>query len=149
MDHDLQGMLGLTVLEPEALLATLWLREEHVACCLTSPSVTTHFKRSVMAPPTRADALETLGSGLWEDAQVGEGVTAGPTCHPDHLWVVPLLWQPSSPHMLAAVFLKRRLAQGVPNILPSDLTSHKNEDLTVDLDSYNICTNVGQDYGCV
>lgn len=149
MDHDLQVTLGLTLLEPKARLPTLWPREEQVACCLTCPSVTTHFKRSVVAPSTRADALETLGSGLWENAQAGEGVTAGPTCHPDHLRVVPLLWQPSSPHIPSAVFLGRRLAQGVPSILPSDPTSHKHEGLAVVLDRHNICTHVGREYGRV
>lgn len=45
---------------------------------------------------------------------MGEGVTAGPACHPDCLHI---LWQPLSPpcpSVLAAVFLGKRQGQGVP-----------------------------------
>ncbi|XP_053416444.1 ankyrin repeat domain-containing protein 13D isoform X2 [Nycticebus coucang] len=62
VDHDRQvvhtEMLGLTLHEPEALLAAMRPSEEHVASRLTSPIVSTHLD-------TRNVAFERNKCGIW------------------------------------------------------------------------------------
>lgn len=104
VDHDRQLVhmetLGLTLHEPEALLAAMRPSEEHVASRLTSPIVSTHldtrnvaFERSVGAWPCHGQGS---GSGLWEAGPPAEAVwlglgavTAGPVTL-DHLPVSDL-----------------------------------------------------------
>lgn len=62
VDHDRQVVhtetLGLTLQEPEALLAAMRPSEEHVASRLTSPIVSTHLD-------TRNVAFERNKCGIW------------------------------------------------------------------------------------
>ena len=105
VDHDRQLVhtetLGLTLHEPEALLATMRPSEEHVASRLTSPIVSTHldtrnvaFERLVGAWPHRGQCPRASSSGFWEAeplteaAGEGEGVPAGPVSLLDHLLVL-------------------------------------------------------------
>lgn len=94
VDHDRQLVhmetLGLTLHEPEALLAAMRPSEEHVASRLTSPIVSTHldtrnvaFERSVGAWPCDGQGS---GSGLWEAEPPAEAARISNPC-------MPVYWQ--------------------------------------------------------
>ena len=156
VDHDRQLVhmetLGLTLHEPEALLAAMRPSEEHVASRLTSPIVSTHldtrnvaFERSVGAWPCDRQGS---GSGLWEAeplaeaARMGQGaVTAGPVTPGPPAGLRPVT--PSNPCMpvcTGSCLPGRRLGQGVPSFLTSDLTCFP---IRQGLGLWPVCTRAG------
>uniref|UniRef100_A0A8C9GWZ9 Ankyrin repeat domain-containing protein n=1 Tax=Piliocolobus tephrosceles TaxID=591936 RepID=A0A8C9GWZ9_9PRIM len=85
VDHDRQVVhaetLGLTLQEPEALLAAMRPSEEHVASRLTSPIVSTHLDTRNVAFERSVGAWHTVG-GRGTDSQGGWITRSGDQDHP-------------------------------------------------------------------
>uniref|UniRef100_A0A8B9Y784 Ankyrin repeat domain-containing protein n=1 Tax=Bos mutus grunniens TaxID=30521 RepID=A0A8B9Y784_BOSMU len=136
VDHDRQVVhtetLGLAA-RARALLAAMRPSEEHVASRLTSPIASTHLDTAMwprevswgLATPSGRDLVQASGrlSHRQRPLGWGMGVTAGPVTPGPPASLGPVTPSgPCTPVCTGSCLPGRRLGQGVPSFLTSDLT---------------------------